>query len=526
MIRWLLALLVLAAGVHEGSAQDISANRIRAHVRFLASDLLEGRGVGTRGGDLTVEYLAAQLELAGARPAGEKGSYYQQVPLMGIRPLATSRLSIVRSGGEAEALRWLDEFVGLNQKQTTMSTVNAEAVFVGHGITAPEFGWDDYAGVDVKGKVVVLFTGEPPSDDPAFFDGRALTYYGRWTYKFEEATRRGAAACLIVHTTGTASYGWDVVKSSWGREDMAVRLDPGQAALSFAGWISGAAGDRLFAAVGKSTEQMLQQADTRGFRAVALPVKVAGSFPAEVRPVESRNVMGVIPGSDPVKKEEVILFTAHWDHLGTGGAVNGDSIYNGAVDNATGCAILLELARAWQQLEPKPRRSAAFLFVTAEENGLRGSEYFAGHPLIPPSRIAVNLNYDAIYPFGRTTDVVVTGAEKTTVWPVVENVAERFRLTIQPDARPEAGLYFRSDHFSFAKVGVPAFSVKMGNRFAGQPAEYGSRMFEEYNGQHYHQPSDEFKETWDFSGMQEMARFGFAIALDVANSEKLPARTR
>lgn len=501
------------------TAQD--GSRIRAHVRFLASDLLEGRGVGAPGGELAAEYLATQLALVGAKPAGDKGTYFQAVPLVGVNPQPGARLT-AEAGGKTLDLKWLDEFVGYTLKQTEDASIDGEAIFLGHGITAPEFGWEDYKNVDVKGKVVVLFTGEPPSDDPKFFGGKALTYYGRWTYKYEEAARRGALACIIVHTTPTASYGFEVVRSSWGREDMQVKLEPGQPALEFAGWVTEAIGDQIFAGMGKSAAEMLKLADTRGFQPMAMPVRFRGRFPAKVRTVESRNVVGIIPGSDPRKKEEAVVFSAHWDHLGINRSISGDGIYNGAVDNATGCGMVLEIARAWQALEHKPRRAAIFLFVTAEENGLRGSEYYGRHPFVPAGKTALNLNFDAFYPFGRTSDVIVTGAERTTVWPTVQNIAQRFRLSIAPDPRPEQGSYYRSDHFSMARAGIPAFSVHMGNQFAGKESGYGDRIFEEYNSKHYHQPSDEYKEEWDFSGIEEMSRFGFAIGMQVANTERIP----
>ncbi|MBI3210694.1 MAG: M20/M25/M40 family metallo-hydrolase [Candidatus Solibacter usitatus] len=514
-IVWALAAVT---GLLHG--QDIAGPRIRAHVKFLASDLLEGRGVGTRGGDLAAEYLASQLEVMGVKPTGDSGTYFQRVPLTGVRPLPATTLSY-QAGGEVQTFEWLEDLAGSSHRQTN-SSIDAEAIFVGHGITAPEYGWDDYGDTDVRGKVVVLFTGEPPSNDPNFFGGKALTYYGRWTYKFEEAARRGAVACIIVHTTATASYGWEVVRSSWGREDIQVRVEPGAHALSFAGWITGKAGDRLFAATGKATDQMLQLADTKGFRPVKLPGRMKGSFPSRVRDSVSKNVVGTIAGSDPAKQAEYVIFTAHWDHLGMGEAVKGDGIYNGAVDNATGCAMVLELARAWQALNPKPRRSAMFLFVTAEESGLLGSKYYAAHPVVPLGRTAANINFDAFYPFGRTTDVSVDGAERTTLWTLVENVAQRFRLTVREDPHPEQGHYFRSDHFSLAQAGVPAFSVSMGASFAGKPREFGEKVFNNYNDNHYHQPSDQYSESWDFAGMIEMAKFGFTIGMDVANSEKLP----
>jgi Zn-dependent M28 family amino/carboxypeptidase len=498
----------------------ITGTHIRAHTKFLSSDLLEGRGVGSRGGDLTTDYLATQFALAGLKPAGDKGTFFQAVPMVGVATEKSASLALVK-GGARVPLTWQDDFVGVTQRQQKQEEFEAEAVFVGHGITAPEFDWDDYRGIDVKGKIVVLFTNEPPSEDPKFFGGRALTYYGRWTYKYEQATRKGAVACIIVHTTPTAGYSWEVVRNSWGKEDPQMVLENGQAALGLAGWVTRKAGDRLFAHLGKTVDDMVKLADTRGFKPMPLNLKLSAKLPTAVRPIASRNVVGFVEGSDPVLKNEAVVFSAHWDHLGIGVPVNGDAIYNGAVDNATGCATLLEIARVWAALPVKPRRSAIFLAVTAEESGLRGAEYYGLHPFIPTGKHALNVNYDALYPFGRTKDVVVTGAERTTVWPTVQDIARRFNLAIAPDARPEQGLYYRSDHFSLARVGVPAFSVKMGNELRSGSGS-GDDFFVEFNSKNYHQPSDEYKESWDFAGMEELARFGMTIALEVANQDKLP----
>ena len=494
----------------------ISGEKIRAHVKFLSSDLLEGRGVGTRGGDLATEYLATQFELIGAKPAGDNGSYFQRVPMVGTTTEPSATLA-VEAGGKTIDFRWLNDFVGANLRQTPNDQFDAEAIFVGHGISAPEFHWDDFKGVDVKGKVLVLFTNEPPSEDPNFFGGRALTYYGRWTYKYEEATRRGAVAVLIIHTTPTAGYGWDVVQSSWSKEDPEMKVGPGEHALSFAGWLSQDAGARLFAMAGKTVDEMLAAANKPDFRPIPLGLRIRANIPSKVREIESKNVAAVIPGSDEQMKSQYVVFSAHWDHLGIGPAVNGDKIYNGAVDNATGCAVLLEIARAWADLPHKPRRSAMFLAVTAEEAGLRGSEYYAEHPLVPLKNTALDLNFDAFYPFGRTRDISVTGAEKTPAWPIVEEAARRMDLTIKPEAHPEQGHYFRSDHFSFAHVGVPAFSISLGTDFYGKPAGFGEKIFEEFNTKHYHQPSDEYHDDWDFAGMVEGAQFGYMVGMDVAN---------
>jgi Zn-dependent M28 family amino/carboxypeptidase len=504
-------------------AQDgsLSAERIRIHTRFLSSDLMEGRGVGVRGGQLATEYIATQFALAGAKPAGDNGTWYQRVPLVGVETAPAAQLS-ASSAGKTVSFRWLDDWVGNSMEQAAETRFDAEAVFVGHGITAPEFHWDDYKGTDVRGKVLVLFTNEPTSSDPEFFEGRALTYYGRWTYKYEEALRKGAAGVIIIHTTPTAGYGWDVVRGSWGREQSFTRRAPGEPALALASWATRDAGERLLGLAGKSVDELLSSSESRDFRPIPLGIHIKGVLPTKLREQDTRNVAAMVEGSDPKLKSEVVIYSAHWDHLGIGMPVNGDSIYNGAIDNATGCGILLELAHAWAALPQKPRRSVIFLAVTAEEAGLRGSEYYGTHPLVPVSKTALALNYDALYPLGRVKDVVVAGAERTTIWPLVQQIAKRVDLAIKPDPRPEQGTYFRSDHFSFAKAGIPSFSIERGTEFAGHPPEYSQKWFEEFNSKSYHQPSDEFKEDWDFTALRQAAQFGMLIGLDVANQDALP----
>jgi Zn-dependent M28 family amino/carboxypeptidase len=516
-----LSLLLFLSFSLTGQILDISGERIRAHTKFLSSDLLEGRGVGVRGGDLATEYIATQFALAGLKPAGDAGSYFQQVPLVGAQTKPESQLS-ASVKGKTMAFRWADEFVGTTRRQQPEVDFDAEAVFVGHGITAPEFQWDDYKGADLKGKVFVMFTNEPPSEDPKFFGGRALTYYGRWTYKYEEAIRKGAIAAIIIHTTPTAGYGWEVVRSSWGSEDPQVKLAAGEPALAFAAWLTQQAASGVLAGTGHTVDELLKKADSRDFRPIPLGIRFRGHIATKIRDIQTRNVAGIVPGSDPALKDQAVLFTAHWDHLGIGDPVNGDRIYNGAVDNATGCAILLEMARAWAALPEKPRRSAIFVSVTAEEGGLRGSEYYGLHPFFPASKTALDLNFDAFEPLGRTKDINVSGAERTTVWPTVQAVAKRFNYEIKPDPRPEQGSYFRSDHFSLARVGIPAFSIEQGNEFWGKPAGFGDKAFEEFNSKHYHQPSDEYRADWDFAGLEQIARFGFTLGLEVANQDQLP----
>lgn len=495
----------------------VDGNRIKAHTKFLASDLLEGRGVGTRGGAIAEEYIAAQLAAVGAKPAGEKTTYFQAVPLIGVTTLPTSTLTV----GEV-AFKWQDEFVASSHRQLKQEAIDAELVFVGHGIRSPENNWNDYK-TNVRGKVVVVFTNEPQPTNPQVFKGRELTYVGRWVYKYEEALRQGALGVIIIHTDATAGYGWSVVRNSWSKEDPQVRSSRGASALALAGWMTQQAGEKLFATIGKTVDQMLAVSDSPDFQPIVLPVRLKAILNAELRPIESRNVIAMIPGSDPALADQYVIFTAHWDHLGIAIPVNGDAIYNGAIDNATGVAVVLETARAWAAIDKKPRRSALFLFVTAEEAGLRGAELYAQKPLVPPGRSAVNINYDALFPFGRTRDVVLLGAERTTIWPLIQEAARRYRYEITPDPRPEQGSYYRSDHFMLARIGIPAFSLKMGNRIIGRVPEEADKAFVEYNTKNYHQPSDEFEEDWDFSGIEQLARFGMLIGINVANMDKLPS---
>jgi len=521
MSRFALIIVALVSTFLSAQELHVSGKRIRAHVQYLSSDEMAGRGVGTAGEKLATGYIASQLQTEGVSPGGENQTYFQKVPFIGSQLLPSASLSIQGPAG-ATSLALQKEYSGIPLSQKADNDFSAEAVFVGHGISAPELGWDDYKGVDVRGKVLVYFTNEPPSEDPNFFGGPALTYYGRWTYKFEEATRRGAAAALIIHTDATAGYGWGVVSSSPETEHPALKLKDGDSGLKFAGWISGEAAKKLTAQTGKTLDGLLALANSKSFRPIPLGVQVKGHFPIKLRAFDSVNVVGRVPGSDPALKSQSVLFTAHWDHLGVGAPVNGDSIYNGAQDNATGCAVLLEMARLWAALPEKPKRSAEFVFVTAEESGLLGSEYYGQHPHTPAGQIAADLNFDEFFPFGKTRDVFVTGAERTTLWPLVQRDAKRLSLKIAPDAEPGQGHYYRSDHFSLARVGIPAFSISEGADYIGKPADYGPHILKEFNEKHYHQPSDEYHEDWDFSGMEQITEFGLTLGLDIANQPSLP----
>jgi Zn-dependent M28 family amino/carboxypeptidase len=492
----------------------------------LASDEFGGRGPGTPDEDKTIEYLTEQFEKAGATPAGDGGTYFQTVPLVGVEPLPATEVAWSADGAK-HPLAWLDQVVALSHTQQPEAQIDAETVFVGHGIVAPEFGWDDYKGADVKGKVVLLFTNEPQSDDPSFFGGKALTYYGRWTFKYEEALRQGAAGVLIVHTDGTAGYPWSVVRNSWGRTNPFVKLGPGEPALVAAGWITSEVALPLLqgsdATAGKTMEELVSMADQRDLQPIPLKARVSGKLVSSLSQMNTRNVVAKIEGSDPEKKDEAILYTAHWDHLGRGEAdAGGDTIYNGAVDNATGTAILLEMARAFGSMQTKPPRSILFAAVTAEEGGLRGSEFLGRNPPVPAGKIAVNLNYDGILPIGRTSDLTLPGYERTTLAPLVEQLAAELQVTLTPDAHPEQGYYYRSDHFSLARVGVPAFSINEGQTAVGKPEGYGEAQAEEYRTKRYHQQADNVIADWDFAGLQQLAEFGLELGLRVARQPELP----
>lgn len=495
-----------------------SAERIKVDVAYLSSDRLEGRGPGTAGELLATEYIAKEFKKAGLKPIGERGGYFQGVPLLRVvtSPKATLR---VAKGDNILEIPCEEGFSGLSQTQTELEDFDAEAIFLGHGITAPEFDWDDYKDVDVKGKIVVLFTNEPPSEDPKFFAGAALTYYGRWTYKFEEAARRGAKACFIIHTPATAGYPWSVVRPLDGAQ---LAREPGKPALAFAGWISREAGDKLLGLANKTVDGALKEADTKGFKPYSLGVNLKGHIPTSVEKIISNNVVGMVEGSDPKLKEEVVVFTAHWDHLGVGRAVLGDNIYNGAADNATGCGMLLELARAWAAQTPKPKRSAIFLAVTAEEKGLLGSKYYARNPLVPLGKTALSVNFDMILPLGVPESVVVTGAERTTAWPAIKAAAEKNGLEIEIDQRAHLGIFYRSDHFSMAQAGVPAFSIAPGMKIKGKPKDFAVKALKEFNDTAYHTPQDEMKADWDFAGFVVLARFALDVARDAANADSLP----
>ena len=499
----------------------IDAEKIRATVKYLSDDALQGRGTGQKGGDMAADWIAAQFKSYGLAPAGENGTYFQQVNFYGVTtdPKQT-RFSFIPKSGPEMALKFADDYVANDQTHAQKSEIDAPLVFVGYGISAPEYNWDDYKGVDVKGKVLLMLVNEPPSDDPKFFKGRALTYYGRWTYKYEEAARRGAVGVVLIHKTDMASYGWEVVRNSWGGESSLLRDDK-DPKLKSAGWIQLEVARKLAVAAGMDLDKMLHDATLRSFKPVELTVRVKETIVNTVRSFASRNVLAQVKGSDAKAAQQAILYTAHYDHLGIHADEPGHNIYNGAADNATGCGILLELARVIAAAAEKPKRTMIFASVTAEEQGLLGSKYLGQHPPIPAQNISLDLNYDDIQPIGEPQQLVVTGAERTSAYPLVEKVAKEFSMSIQQDDHPEAGHYYRSDHFSLARVGIPAFSVNEGALFKGHDLAWGEEKQRDYVAHRYHQPSDQYREDMDFTADAKVAKFGLVLGWEAANQADL-----
>ncbi len=501
--------------------KSIDAEKIRATVKFLSDDSLEGRGTGQKGGDAAADWIAAQFKSYGLAPAGDDGTYFQSVGFYGVTTDGgKTQFAFVPKAGAEMPLKFADDYVATDMTHADKSEIDAPIVFVGYGINAPEYKWDDYKGVDLKGKAVLMLVNEPPSDDPNFFKGRALTYYGRWTYKYEEAARRGAVAVILVHKTEMASYPWEVVRNSWGGESSLLQNDK-DPKLQSAGWVQLEVARKLAASAGQDLDQMLKDANTRTFKPVDLGVRLKETIVSKVRPFASRNVVGKVKGSDSKLAGQAVVYSAHYDHLGIHPNEPGDNIYNGAADNATGCGILLELARAFASAKEKPKRSIFFASVTAEEQGLLGSRYLGQHPPVPAKDISLDLNYDDIQPFGEPLQLVVSGAERTTVFPLVEAMAKDFDMAIQPDDHPEAGHYYRSDHFSMARVGVPAFSVNEGPLFRGHDLAWGEEKERDYVTHRYHQPSDEYRAEMDFTADAKLAKFGLILGWHVANQPEL-----
>ena len=529
-IRRSLLTLVLLVTPALGAAQPrsrITTAEIDGHLRFLSSDLLEGRAPATRGGRLAAEYIASQLRAAGVEPA-VNGSYFQNVPIdIVTADPATIRASA--SGRATATLRSPDDVVMWAGSATGTSVASGELVFVGYGSAAPEYNWDDFKDADLRGKILLVLEKDPPAPpgEPALFGGKAMTYYGRWTYKFEEAERRGAAGMLIVHTAERAGYPWHTVVGSWAREQRMLPRDPAlPAPLGVRGWITSERATALLRDAGLDLAALRARAATRDFRPVATGIAIDLRFGNSVQHLTSENVVGVVRGRRGALARQHVALSAHWDHLGIGTVVNGDSIYNGANDNASGVADLLAIARAAAASPRPPARSLLFVFVTAEESGLLGSAYFAQHPTVPAAQIVANLNVDGGSLLGRTRDLNVLGDAKSSLGPQLAAMVRGDGMRLSADLHPEAGYFYRSDHFSFAKAGIPAVSIGAGTDVVGRPMGWGAQQDDDYTAHRYHQPSDAYREDFDLTGAAQLSEIVLRFAFRLANAPGVPSWNR
>jgi Zn-dependent M28 family amino/carboxypeptidase len=531
-----VTLLAGAAPQKDGRLEEafasITPEGIFKHIKVLAADEFEGRLPGTPGEEKTVAYLTDQLRQMGLKPGNPDGTYVQEVPLLGFQ--ATKVEGAFQAGGKTIALEFPRNFVGVPGRAGEPAKIDdSEVVFVGYGVVAPEYQWDDFKGLDVRGKTLVMLVGDPPVPDPAdpskldpaVFKGRAMTYYGRWTYKYEIAAKRGAAAAILVHEEGPAGYPFSVVQGSWSRENFDIAPGLGRAAepaVPVKGWIDSPTAAQLFEASGKTLADLKAAAIRRDFRPVTMGARARFAIETASRTVQSRNVVAKLEGSDPALRDQFVIYTAHWDHLGRDPKLAGDQIYNGAADNASGVAAVLEIARAFTRVSPAPRRSILFLFVTAEEKGLLGSKFYAGAPLYPLEKTLADLNLDVINLWGPTSDLTSIGMGQSTLDDLLVEAAGSRGRTVGPDAEPEKGYYYRSDHFEFAKQGVPALDPKGGRRYLNRPENYAQQKLDQYTKNDYHKVSDELKPDWDLRGAAEDMKVMVEVGFRVADGDRFP----
>ena len=508
---------------------NVSTDAILADIRKLASDEFEGRAPGSNGETLTVQYLSEEFRKAGLEPGNPDGTWVQKVPLVAVTSAPTPL--VVRKGGVKKPFKVRDEFIAFSKHVVDQVTIeDSELVFAGYGVQAPEYNWDDFKGLDVKGKTIIVLVNDPPVPDPAntkeldskAFGGKAMTYYGRWTYKFEKAAQLGASGVLIVHETYPAGYPWTVVQGMAAERFNLAAPDKNLARSKVEGWLTTEAATALLKMAGQDYQKLKALAATPAFKAVPLGMTASLSVKQTMRTVASQNVIGKLPGADPALKEEYVIYTAHWDHFGRCAAVDGDDICNGALDNASGTAMMLEIARKMKTVKPAPKRTLLFLSVTAEEQGLLGSEYYGDFPLYPLEKTLGVVNIDGINQWGRTSDLVVVGLGASDLDEYAAEAAREQNRTLKPDAEPEKGFYYRSDHFNFAKKGVPAFDPDAGVDYIGKPGDYSQKKRDEYTNTDYHKPSDQVKADWDLGGAAEDAKLFLAIGYRVAQAAAYP----
>ena len=533
MYRLTILLVIVALLLPLAGAQDLTSRfdsaKLRERVIRLSADDFEGRGPGTEGGKKAAQYIADQMKIAGIAPAN-KGSYFQNVPLVGVKADPTAKLEVSGKGG-SKSFNFGDDFVASTGAQTANVSLNSELVFVGYGIDAPLYKWNDYKGPadQFKGKVLVMLVNDPPAtkDEPNLFGGKALTYYGRWTYKYEEGARRGAAGVLLIHTTDSAGYGWNVVRTSngnWRYEIARTKADK-TPILPVKGWVTNDLAEKVFKLAGLDLEKLKKAAQRRDFTPVRVGMTAKLDLKSEVRHLTSPNVVGVVKGSDPKLSKEYVVFSAHWDHLGIGEPdKNGDRIYNGAYDNASGVAAVLGIGEVLAMMPrgERPKRSIVIFSPTAEEQGLLGAEYYSTHPLFPLAKTAADINIDGVNFFGKVSDVVPLGADRSTLLDVIKGAAQERSMSVKPDSRPEQGFFYRSDHFPFAKVGVPSVNFQHGDSFMNPLSGPAAEFFRDYTAKYYHQTTDEYHDWWDMTAMIQEAEIALAIGVKVANDRQAP----
>ena len=530
ILLFVVAMSVLAAGI---PAQTMEARfdgaKMRERVKRLSADDFEGRGPGNAGSKKAADYIAAQMKAAGIKPGNGK-SYFQNVKLVGVKVDPATQLTVSR-GGTTKNFKFGDDFVATTGAQRSNVSVDADVVFMGYGVDAPLYKWNDYSGPaeDYRGKVLMIMVNDPPAtaEEPNLFGGKALTYYGRWTYKYEEAARRGAAGVILIHTNESAGYGWNVVRTSFGGPRSEIFREPGSKTpyLDLMSWVTNDTAAAMMEQAGVDFEGLRKKAATRDFRPVKTGLRVKIDLKAETSTFDSPNIVGKIEGSDKALRDQYVLYTAHWDHLGIGEPdASGDRIYNGAYDNASGVSAVIGIGEVIAKMPKaeRPKRSVYFLFPAAEEQGLLGAEYFAQNPLIPLNKIAGNVNIDGVNFFGKTEDFSALGVERSTLNQAVQSVASERSMTLEGDMRPEQGFFFRSDHFPFAKVGVPAVSLRHGDNFLKPLEGTALEFFSNYTAKYYHQPSDQYYDWWDAAAMVQNAELGLAIGLKIANAAAMP----
>ena len=508
---------------------SINASDIMNHTKALSADEYEGRGPGTKGEELSVKYLTEQYQKLGLKPGNPDGTYVQKVPLVGFTAQPTASFT---AGGKKIDLKFPSDYVAVSRRFVPESKVeNSEIVFVGYGGVAPEYGWDDYKGGDVKGKTIVMLINDPAVPDAGdasklddkMFKGKAMTYYGRWTYKYEIASQKGAAACIIVHETGPAGYPYEVVSGSWSRENFDIQKpDKNMNRVAVESWITLDRAKELFTASGQDFDNLKKAAVTKGFTPVTLSAKANFDVKNTLREINSANVVAKVEGSDAALKNEYVVYSAHWDHLGRDPKLEGDQIFNGALDNASGTAAMLEIAEAFAKLSPPPKRSILFLSVTAEEKGLLGAKYYAENPLYPLSKTLANINIDGVNQWGRTKDITMVGDDNSTLIDLLRETASAQGRKVNPDPDSDKGFYYRSDHFEFAKQGVPALYTDAGIEYEGKDANFSKQKRDEYEKNDYHKVSDQIKPDWDLTGAVDDAQLLTVIGYRAAQGDKFP----